>query len=178
MRAEATADAVRRLLVALAQAARGPGNVYLTGGATAVLLGWREATIDVDLKFDPEPPGVFDAIPRIKDELNLNIELAAPDDFLPALPGWRERSQLIDARGPLRFYHYDFYSQALAKIERGHAQDAADVRDFLSRGLVHPEELRRLFREIEPRLNRFPAIDPDVLREKLEEALSPMEQKE
>lgn len=26
--------------------------VYLTGGATAVLQGWRESTIDVDLRFD------------------------------------------------------------------------------------------------------------------------------
>ena len=35
---------------ALAEAARRPLQVYLVGGATAVLEGWREATIDVDLK--------------------------------------------------------------------------------------------------------------------------------
>jgi hypothetical protein len=28
--------------------------MYLTGGSTAVLEGWREATVDVDLRFDPE----------------------------------------------------------------------------------------------------------------------------
>jgi hypothetical protein len=27
---------------------------YLTGGATAVLLGWRDSTIDVDVLFAPE----------------------------------------------------------------------------------------------------------------------------
>jgi hypothetical protein len=30
----------------LAAAARSPGNVYLTGGATALLLGFRDQTID------------------------------------------------------------------------------------------------------------------------------------
>jgi len=29
----------------LATAARGPGNIYFTGGATALLLGFREQTI-------------------------------------------------------------------------------------------------------------------------------------
>ncbi|MCI0342978.1 MAG: hypothetical protein L0216_17860 [Planctomycetales bacterium] len=48
---------------------RGPGRAYLTGGAKAVLLGWRESTVHVDRDLDPEPPGVFEAIPRIRDAL-------------------------------------------------------------------------------------------------------------
>ncbi len=36
----------------LAGAARGPGKVYFTGGATALLLGFREQTIDIDLKLE------------------------------------------------------------------------------------------------------------------------------
>jgi hypothetical protein len=31
------------------------GRIYLTGGATALLYGWRSTTIDVDLKANPEP---------------------------------------------------------------------------------------------------------------------------
>ena len=42
----------------LAAAARSPGNVYFTGGATALLLGFRDQTIDIDLKLDPERCGV------------------------------------------------------------------------------------------------------------------------
>lgn len=38
----------------LAAAARSPGKVYLTGGATALLLGFREQTIDIDLKLDSQ----------------------------------------------------------------------------------------------------------------------------
>lgn len=38
----------------LAAAARSPGKVCFTGGATALLLGFREQTIDIDLKLDPD----------------------------------------------------------------------------------------------------------------------------
>jgi hypothetical protein len=157
---------------ALGQAARGPGAAYLSGGACAVLLGWRETTLDVDLTFDPEPPGVFDAIARLKDELEINVEIAAPDQFIPPVPGWRERSQLIEVAGPVRFLHYDFHAQALAKIERGHAQDLGDVREMLRRKLVEPAALRRMFEQIRPELRRYPAIDPDVFREKLDAILA------
>jgi hypothetical protein len=36
----------------LGRHARGPGRVYLTGGATALLEGWRASTVDVDLKLE------------------------------------------------------------------------------------------------------------------------------
>ena len=68
---------------------------------SAVLMGWREMTLDVDLKADPEPAGFFEALPRLKDELDINIELASPDQFVPALPGWVERSPFIADHGLL-----------------------------------------------------------------------------
>jgi hypothetical protein len=71
------------------------------------------------------------------------------------------------------FYHYDFYSQALAKIERGHTQDGADVGHMLNTGLVRPGRLRELFEAIVPRLYRYPAIDPPSLRRALDRALAP-----
>ena len=74
---------------AFGREATGPGRVYLTGGSTAVLEGWREATVDVDLKLDPEPAGAFEAIAHLKDTLDINVELAAPDQFVPPLPGWQ-----------------------------------------------------------------------------------------
>ena len=44
---------------------------------------WRETTIDLDLTFDPEPAGVFEAIPALKRELQVHVELAASSDFRP-----------------------------------------------------------------------------------------------
>jgi hypothetical protein len=161
-----------RFLEALGARARGPGTVFLVGGATAVLEGWRASTIDVDVKLDPEPAGAFEAIARLKDELSINVELASPDLFLPPLPGWRERSRPVGRFGRIDVRHYDPYSQALAKIERGHDRDRADVASMLDRGLVEPERLRELCRAIVPELIRYPAVDPDALAAKLDAALA------
>jgi hypothetical protein len=54
------------------------------------------------------------------------------------------------------------------KIERGHDRDLADVREMLRRGLVDAAELRRLYSAVEADLPRYPAIDADVFREKLD----------
>ena len=140
------------------------GSIYLTGGGTAVLEGWREMTIDIDLKAAPEPAGLFEAIAALKDEIDVNVELASPDDFLPELPGWRERSRFVARYGALNFFHYDPFAQALAKIERGHARDLSDVAAMLERQLIDRETLWRLFQEIEPGLIRFPAVEPASFR--------------
>ena len=57
------------------------------------------------------------------------------------------------------FYHYDFYAQALSKLERGHARDLADVSAMLARGLINSARLLELFENIRPVLIRYPAID-------------------
>jgi hypothetical protein len=171
MRGDADAAKIRELMREIGRRARGPGRIYLTGGATAVLLGFRESTIDVDVKLEPEPDGVFEAIAMLKDELELNVELAAPDQFIPPLPGWSDRSLFIERHGPVDFFHYDLRAQALSKIERGHAQDVRDVEALLAGGHVDRAELRSAFAEIEPALVRYPALDPDAFRRKLDVAL-------
>ena len=159
----------------LGAAAHRPATVYLTGGATALLLEWRATTIDVDLKIEPDSDEVLRAVAALKEPLELNVELASPDDFVPALPEWRERSRFIAKEGPLVFRHYDFYAQALAKIERGHTQDVADVRAMLAGGLVKPAKLRELFEAIVPQLYRYPALDERSLRVALDDALAAWE---
>ena len=159
MRGETNRAKLERLMAAIGEHVSGSGVVYLTGGATALLFGWRESTIDVDIKPDPEPPGLFQAIATLKESLDLNIELASPDQFIPTLPRWRDRSIFIATYGPVSFYHYDLYSQALSKLQRGHARDVRDVEAMRSARLIEPEILARLFREIQPQLIRYPSID-------------------
>ena len=161
------ADRINRLMEAIGRRAKGPGRVYLVGGATAVLIGWRGTTVDADLKLDPEPPGVFEAIAMLKDELDVNVELAAPDQFVPPLPGWRERSPFIVRHGQVDYFHYDFYGQALAKIERGHQTDLGDVHAMVERGLIDLGELVRLFERVTADLLRYPAISEETVRAKL-----------
>lgn len=143
-------------------------RIYLTGGSSAVLLGWRETTIDVDVDVRPESEAVLRAIPRLKEELQINVELASPGHFIPELPGWQERSRFIVREGTIDFFHYDFYAQALSKIERSHARDLADVRAMREHGLIEPARLMKLFEAIEPQLFRYPAVDPRSFRRAVE----------
>ena len=120
MRTLADTDRIHQFMSELGESAEAPARVYLTGGATAVLLGWRRSTIDIDLKIVPEQDRLFRAIPVLKERLRLNVELASPVDFIPVPPGWQERSPFIEKDGQLSFHHFDLYAQALAKVERGH----------------------------------------------------------
>lgn len=159
MRALTTRAALERLMTELGRAIRQPARIYLTGGATAVWHGWRATTIAVDLKPVPDSDEILRALAGLKERLNINVELASPADFIPEVPGWEERSRFIRTIGQVTFLHYDFYAQALSKIERGHAQDLADVHSAVTHGLVEPQHLVELFEAIRPQLYRYPAID-------------------
>jgi len=164
MRSETDRAKLERFMVALGERVHGEGAVYLTGGATALLRGWRSATIDVDIKPDPEPAGLFEAIAGLKDELDINVELASPDQFIPAVPGWRERSIFVARHGAVSYFHYDPYGQALAKLQRGHERDMADVRSFVREGWIELDELQLMFERIEPQLVRYPSLDARSFR--------------
>ena len=172
MRPPVDQQRVRAFIAQMGRAVRGPGRIYLVGGASAVLLGWREATIDVDLKAEPEPGGLFEAIVDLKQRLDVNVELAAPSDFVPELPGWRERSVFIERSGSVDFFHYDFYAQFLAKAERGHAQDRVDCARMLADGLVDSARMLDLFERVAPALVRYPALSEPAVRERLHAALA------
>ncbi|MGI9019670.1 MAG: DUF6036 family nucleotidyltransferase [Solirubrobacterales bacterium] len=172
MRDAANADRIRAMAAELGRVAPRGTRLYLTGGATAVFEGWRASTVDVDVRIEPESDAVLRRIAALKEELCLNIELASPIDFLPELPGWRERSRFRLREGSLEVFDFDPYSQALSKIERGFDLDLSDLRAMLAGGLVEPGRLRELHTAIEPELYRFPAVDPAALREKVEAALS------
>ena len=156
----------------LAANAQSPGKIYFTGGATALLLGFREQTIDIDLKLDPEPKGAFEAIAKLKNSLDINVELASPDNFIPAPRDWRERSRHIVSIRSVEFFHYDFVLQALSKLERGYEHDLEDVAKLLQGGHVTADALRACLTQIQPDLIRYPAIDPRQFQEKVEKFLS------
>lgn len=171
MRANADAERVRALVLELARATRTETTIYLTGGATAVLEGWRDTTVDIDLRLDPDSDELLRRIASVKDALDVNVELASPPDFIPEVPGWRERSPFVFREGPITVRHFDPYSQALAKIERDFELDRADVRSMIDGRLVDPVRLQELFEQIEPELFRYPAIKAHDFRAKLDRVL-------
>jgi hypothetical protein len=112
MRRVADSARIRKLMGALSEETEQETRIYFTGGASAVLLGWR-----------------------------------------------------TDKQGRLSFFHYDFYSQALAKIERGHAQDIGDVRHMLAGGRSSLD-VRSV---TSARSSRFSTASPRSIRRRFEE---------
>ena len=76
-------------------------------------------------------------------------------------------SEFIVVHGAVEFYHYDFYSQALSKILRGHPKDLDDVRAYAHLRKIELPRLKELFHSIEAAMIRYPAIRPDVFKAKL-----------
>lgn len=173
MRQKLTAARLDEFMRALGSGVTDAARVYLVGGASSVLLGWRDSTIDVDLKLVPENDEILRKLPSLKERLQLNIELASPDDFIPPLPGWQERSRFIRQEGKLTFLHYDFYAQALAKIERDHEIDRQDVHDLINSNLIESKQLLDLFSQIEDLLYRYPALDAASFRRAVESVVEP-----
>lgn len=83
MRELATSERIDAFFRLLGRAASKPCRLYVTGGVTAVILGFRPTTLDIDLEIHPESDEILRAIPRLKEELRLNVELAAPHHFIP-----------------------------------------------------------------------------------------------
>ena len=116
-----------------------------------------------DMRLEPDSGAVARAIPELKERLAVSVEFASPLDFLPPLPGWRDRSRFLVQEGKLAVFEFDFYSQALAKIERGFETDLADVRNMMAEGLVDPRILRGHFESIVGECFRFPAVNVKAL---------------
>jgi hypothetical protein len=168
VRESADVERIERLARELGRAVAPGTKMYLTGGATAVLEGWRPSTVDVDVRFEPDSDAALRQIADLKERLQVNVELASPLDFLPPLAGWRERSHFRFRAGNLEVFDFDLYSQAMSKLERGFELDLRDVAEMVDSGQVEPPRLLELFEGIEGELFKFPTVDPVRLRDAVE----------
>ncbi len=128
-----------------------PGRLYLSGSTTMVNESFRQKTLDIEITFEvaDEHHGAFVAAVRdLKEQLSLNIEEASPAEFIPLPSGHQERSQYIGRYGQLDVFHFDLYSIALSKIERGTESDSEDVLTLLDSGRLELSLLSRFFGEI------------------------------
>jgi len=157
----------------LAQSAprRGAYRVYFVGGGTAVYLGWRRSSIDVDLFSDQEV--IFRDIQRIKEHLNINIEFARPEDFVPPLDGTADRHVFVEKVGTITFFHYDPYAQLFSKIVRGFERDLEDARKFVGTGTVDPAQFRALVAKIpDAAYARYPSLSRNGVEAAVDRFLS------
>src|SRR5260370_12509848 len=153
-------DRILRLMAALAAVARTHTRVYFSGGATAVLLGLRYMAIDAEVDLVPRDDVLLGALPGLTYSCELTVRLGSPADFIPVTSGWERRSPLIERRGRVSFHHFDLYAQALAKVERGQAEDMCDVGGLLRRGVIHTGPAPTDFRRLAPHPIRDPAHRP------------------
>jgi len=159
VRAEMTPDRLRALMREIARTApRGRAyRVFLVGGGTAVLSGWRASSIDADLYCEED--SVFRDIQAIKERLNVNVEFARPEHFVPGLRGSEGRHVFIERVGKVSYYHYDPYVQVLSKLVRGFERDIEDARHFVRSGMVDPQKLRTLVQGIpESAFAKYPSL--------------------
>ena len=173
VRRNLTRDGVHALMKELARSApgRGPYRVFFVGGGTAVLAGWRESTIDADLYSDKEE--VFRDVQGIKERLNLNIEFARPENFVPALAGSADRHVFIESVGKVSFYHYDPYAQLLSKVVRGFGRDMQDAERFLDSGMVDAGRFRDLVSAIpDAAYARYPTLSREAVLEAVDDFLA------
>ena len=79
-----------------------------------MLTGWRDTTVDIDLRPEPDSDELLRALVDLKRDIDIAVELASPLDFLPDLAGWRDRSPWVSSHGQVQARHLDFRLQALA----------------------------------------------------------------
>jgi Nucleotidyltransferase of unknown function (DUF6036) len=156
--------------LARSAARRGSYRVYFVGGGTAVLAGWRDSTIDADLYSDNDE--IFHDVQAIKERLQLNIEFARPEDFVPALSGSASRHVFVETVGKVSYYHYDPYAQLLSKVVRGFNRDMLDASSFVKSGMVDPKRFRSLVNAIpEAAYAKYPALSRRAVLEAVDEFL-------
>lgn len=168
MRAPADRERIERFLTRLGALTHEPGRLYRVGGTTMVYEGFRATTIDIDLLVEAgDPSPIIAAIRSLKDALDINVEFASPRDFIPLPAGWRERGIYVGRFGALDVFHFDLYSVALSKIERGTERDFQDVIALVRSGRIDLIELDAAFHEILPRVatEGMAGMDPAVFEE-------------
>jgi hypothetical protein len=146
---------VHHFLVKLGIEFRHPARLYLVGGTSLVYEGLRDQSLDIDISFelDDAHAGEFvHIIRRLKDEMQVNVEQASPGDFIPLPSGWKERAKYIGRFGQIDAFHFDLYSTALSKIERGREGDFQDVLTLLGSHQIELTQLRDAFANILPRI--------------------------
>jgi len=118
-----------------------------------VFEGFRQQTLDIDVVIEvaaEEHADLIQAIRELKEGLDVNVEEASPADFIPLPSGYQHRHQFIDRFGGLEVFHFDLYSVALSKIERGQTKDFEDVLSLLKARRINWGRLEGYFHEILP----------------------------
>lgn len=132
-----------------------PGRIYLVGGTSLVIEQLRQQTVDIDIVVEVSPADhseLITAIRDLMDTFSVNVEEASPRDFIPLPSGYENRHEFVERFGTIDVLHFDLYSTALSKIERGRTQDFEDVVVLLRAGKIDWQRLVEYYEEIRPQM--------------------------
>lgn len=152
-------------------------RVHLVGGSSLVWEGLKVATVDIDVDLRATPPEehgkLIDALRATIRDLSMSVEEASPAEFIPLPTGAEQRARFIARHGSVDFFHFDFYSVALSKLDRGQERDFEDVCAMLQAGLLDRDQLERLAEEVATRLPEMGLrANPERFRRHVEELWS------
>jgi hypothetical protein len=142
--AAVTEQIIIEFLTRLGATYQSPAILYLLGGSALCLLGSPRRTEDIDYTFALPEEQLKDleaTIQQLADEMELELELAPIDEFIPLPLDADKRHQSIGRYGNLRVYTYDPYSIALSKIARGFDADLEDILFLLNKDLIEMTQL-------------------------------------
>ena len=152
MRAPADRQRIDRFFAALSQRLRLPLRLYLVGGSVLVDLGLRPATLDIDyVAAADDPRALADLerqLPKLKDEIDVNVEPAGPADFMPVPRRALDESRYVRSCGPVSVYHYHYPTLILAKVARAAERDLGDVELLIREGVTDWAAVERAWAEV------------------------------
>ena len=157
LRQPVSRDRIESFLRWLGNHYRHPARFYLVGGTSVVYEGLRRQTMDIDLAIEVAAGNhgeLLAVLREARDTLDINIEEVAPSDFIPLPAGYVDRHQFIGRFGEVDVFHFDLYSTALSKIERGRRQDQLDVIALLESNRLKWDRLQAMYAEILPLMDQ------------------------
>lgn len=162
--------AIESFLQQLGRTFHKSARLYIVGGAALVHLGIRPGfTQDIDVQvYGANEGDLIVTIQKLIERLQINIEFAAPGDFIPLPLQWESHAQFVGRYGSIDVFYFDFYSIALSKIERGNDRDIADVKLLMQHGMITLDELDKAYQEVLAQLGkgRYPRITPQRFAER------------
>jgi len=170
MRPNVDREQIENFLKNLGRTFRKPGRLYLVGGSALVHMGLRSGTtqdIDVEVSEDTTDE-IFPTIWQLRRQMHIDVEPVSAEKFIPLPSQWMAQSKFIARYGTVDGFYFDFYSVALAKIQRGNTRDINDVRLLVQQKIITLQGLDAAYKEVLPQVGNCPYawLDPEHFAER------------
>ena len=138
-------------------------KITLLGGSALILLGNSRETIDIDfIGDDVNPSELHRHIVQIAKENKILLDIVPLEHFIPLPQDSEERAISIGQFGNLSVFIADPYSIALSKIDRGLANDYADIEFLLAKGHIILDMLTKIVQSTIAKSGKYD-LNPDFL---------------